>query len=170
MIPNKIIFSTLKGSLAIVIIGAILGGFLNLGLIKASINGELLKKIKDKQLGDLKNKTAQITFVELKEAKRLFDEKTTIFLDSRSAGDYRDSHIQGALGLPFISLVQDRTLAGRIIPDKNRLYIIYCSGEGCDLSVELAKELIALDYPNVRVLGEGYPGWAEAKYPVEPSR
>lgn len=170
MIPHKIIFPIMKGSLLIVIIGSILGGFLNLGLIKASINGELLEKIKQKQLADLKNKAIQIPFVELKEAKRLFDEKAAIFLDSRSKEDYRDSHIKEALALPLISLVQDRTLAGRIIPDKNRLYIIYCSGEGCDLSVELAKELIALDYPNVMVLGEGYPGWAEAKYPVEPSR
>ena len=170
MIPHKIIFPIMKGSLLIVIIGVILGVFFNLGLIKASINGELLEKIKQKQLADLKNKAIQIPFIELKEAKRLFDEKRAIFLDSRSAGDYRDSHIQGALGLPLISLVQDRTLAGRIIPDKIRLYIIYCSGEGCDLSVELAKELIALDYRNVKVLGEGYPGWAEAKYPVEPSR
>ena len=166
----EVMLSILKGSLVIVIIGVILGVFLNLGLIKASINGELPKKIKEKQLADLKNKALQIPFVELKEAKRLFKEKAAIFLDSRSAGDYRDSHIQGALGLPLISLVQDRTLAGRIIPDKNRLYIIYCSGEGCDLSAELAKELITLDYPNVKVLGEGYPGWAEAKYPVEPSR
>jgi rhodanese-related sulfurtransferase len=170
MISHKIIFSTLKGSLLIVIIGSILGGFLNLGLIKASTNGELLWRIKQKQLVKLKNKAAQIPFVELKEAKRLFDEKTAIFLDSRSAGDYRDSHIRGAIGLPLISLVQDRTLASKVIPDKNGLFIIYCSGEGCDLSVELAKELIALGYSNVKVLGEGYPGWAEAKYPVEPSR
>jgi rhodanese-related sulfurtransferase len=76
----------------------------------------------------------------------------------------------GARELPLISLVQNRGLAGKIIPDKTALYIVYCSGEGCDLSVELAKELIALDYPNVKVLGEGYLGWAEAKYPVEPSR
>jgi rhodanese-related sulfurtransferase len=170
MMRHEVIFLTLKGSLVIVIIGVILGVFFNLGLIKASINGELLEKIKQKQLADLKNKAIQIPFVELKEAKKLFDEKAAIFLDSRSKEDYRDSHIQEALALPLISLVQDRTLASRIIPDKNRLYIIYCSGEGCDLSVELAKELIALDYPNVRVLGEGYPGWAEAKYPVELSR
>jgi rhodanese-related sulfurtransferase len=170
MMRHEVIFLTLKGSLVIVIIGVILGVFFNLGLIKASINSELLEKIKQKQLADLKNKAIQIPFVELKEAKKLFDEKAAIFLDSRSKEDYRDSHIKDALALPLISLVQDRTLAGRIIPDKNRLYIIYCSGEGCDLSVELAKELIALDYPNVRVLGEGYPGWAEAKYPVELSR
>jgi rhodanese-related sulfurtransferase len=170
MMQHQVIFSALKGSLVIVITGVLLGGFFNLGFIKASINGELPKKIKEKQLADLKNKALQIPFVELKEAKRLFEEKAAIFLDSRSKEDYRDSHIQGAIALPLISLVQDRTLAGGIIPDKNRLYIIYCSGEGCDLSVELAKELIALDYRNIKVLGEGYPGWAEEKYPVEPSR
>jgi rhodanese-related sulfurtransferase len=166
----EVIFSTLKGSLVIVIIGVLLGVFFNLGLIKASINGELSRKIKEQQLADLKNKTIQIPFMKLQEAKRLFDENTAIFLDSRSKEDYRDSHIKGALTLPLLALVQDRTLAGRIIPDKNRLYVSYCDGGGCDLSVELAKELIALGYQNVNVLGEGYPGWAEAQYPVEPSR
>ena len=165
-----VISPTLKGSLAIVIIGIILGISFNLGLIKASVNGDLLMEIKERQMADLKDKANQIPFVELEEAKRFFDEKAALFLDSRSKEDYRDSHIKEAIALPLISLVQDKTLAGRIIPDKNRLYIVYCSGEGCDLSVELAKELIASGYSNVKVLGEGYPGWAKANYPVEPFR
>ncbi len=170
MMHYAVISPTLKGSLAIVIIGIILGVSFNPGLIKASVNGKLLMEIKEKQMAALKNKANQIPFVELEEAKRLFDEKAALFLDSRSKDDYRDSHIKEAIALPLISLVRDKTLADRIIPDKNRLYIVYCSGEGCDLSVELAKELIAFGYSNVKVLGEGYPGWAEADYPVEPFR
>ncbi|MCX5825503.1 MAG: rhodanese-like domain-containing protein [Deltaproteobacteria bacterium] len=111
-----------------------------------------------------------IPFIALKEAKKIFDERVAVFLDSRSSADYRDSHIQGARELPLVSLVQNRDLAGKIIPDKTASYIVYCSGEGCDLSVELAKELISLGYFNIKVLGEGYPGWTEARYPVEPSR
>ena len=106
----------------------------------------------------------------LKDAKKIFDERAAVFLDSRSSADYRDSHIQGARELPLVSLVQNRDLADKIIPDKTAPYIVYCSGEGCDLSVELAKELISLGYFNIKVLGEGYPGWAEARYPVESSR
>lgn len=170
MIRDWFNFPTLKGSLVIVIIGIILGVSFNLGLIKASVNGELLTEIKEKQMADLKNKADQIPFVKLEEAKRLYDEKAALFLDSRSKGDYRNSHIKEAIALPLISLVQDKTLADRLIPDKNRMYIVYCSGAGCDLSVELTKELIAFGYSNVKVLGEGYPGWAEARYPVEPYR
>jgi rhodanese-related sulfurtransferase len=121
-------------------------------------------------MADLKNKSGEIPFIALKEAKKIFDERGAVFLDSRSSADYRDSHIQGARELPLVSLVQNRDLAGKIIPDKTASYIVYCSGEGCDLSVELAKELISLGYFNIKVLGEGYPGWAEARYPVEPSR
>ena len=134
------------------------------------MNGELLQKIGQKQMADLKNNSAGIPFIALKEAKKIFDERSAVFLDSRSSADYRDSHIQGARELPLVSLVQNRDLAGKIIPDKSALYIVYCDGEGCDLSVELAKELISLGYFNIKVFGEGYPGWAEAMYPVEPSR
>jgi len=170
MLQRKMFYSALKGSLSILLVGIVLGGFLNQELIRASMNGELLKKIGQKQMADLKNNSSGIPFIALKEAKKIFDEGSAVFLDSRSSADYRDSHILGARELPLVSLVQNRDLAGEIIPDKTAPYIVYCSGEGCDLSVELAKELISLGYLNIKVLGEGYPGWAEAMYPVEPSR
>jgi rhodanese-related sulfurtransferase len=163
-------YSALKGVLSILLVGVALGGFLNQGFISASMNGELLKKIGQKQMADLKNKSGEIPFIALKEAKKIFDERGAIFLDSRSSADYRNSHIQGARELPLVFFVQNRDSADKIIPDKTALYIVYCDGEGCDLSVELAKELISLGYSKVEVLGEGYPGWAEAGYPVEPSR
>ena len=170
MLQRKMFYSALKGSLSILLVGIVLGGFLNQELIRASMNGELLKKIGQKQMADLKYKSDEIPFIVLKEAKKIFDERGAVFLDSRSSADYRDSHIQGARELPLVSLVQNRDLADKIIPDKTTPYIVYCSGEGCDLSVELAKELISRGYFNIKVLGEGYPGWAEARYPVEPSR
>jgi rhodanese-related sulfurtransferase len=170
MISHKVFYSALKGSLPILLVGVVLGGFLNQELIRASMNGELLKKIGQKQMADLKNKSGEIPFIALKEAKKIFDERGAVFLDSRSSADYLDSHIQGARKLPLVSLLQNRDLADKIIPDKTTPYIVYCSGEGCDLSVELAKELISRGYFNVKVLGEGYPGWAEARYPVESSR
>ena len=170
MLQRKMFYSALKGSLLILLVSIVLGGFLNQELIRASMNGDLLKKIGQKQMADLKNKSGGIPFIALKEAKKIFEEGGAVFLDSRSSADYRESHIQGARELPLVSLVQNRDLAGKIIPDKTALYIVYCDGEGCDLSVELAKELISLGYFNIRVFGEGYPGWAEARYPVESSR
>ena len=170
MLQRKMFYSALKGSLSILLVGVVLGGFLNQELIRASMNGELLKNIGQKQMADLIKKSGGIPFIALKEAKKIFDEGGAVFIDSRSSADYRESHIQSARQLPLVSLVQNRDLAGKIIPDKSTMYIVYCSGEGCDLSVELAKELIALGYLNIKVLGEGYPGWAEARYPIEPSR
>lgn len=169
MLQRKMFYSALKGSLSILLVGIILGGFLNQELIRASMNGELLKNIGQKQMADLINKSGGIPFIALKDAKKIFDEEGAVFLDSRSSADYRESHIKGALELPLVSLVQNQDLAGKIIPDKGAPYIVYCDGEGCDLSVELAKELISLGYFNIRVFGEGYPGWAQARYPVESS-
>ncbi|MCL6449408.1 MAG: rhodanese-like domain-containing protein [Armatimonadetes bacterium] len=53
------------------------------------------------------------------------------------------------------------------IPGQAAMLVTYCDGGECDLSVELAKELIDRGYSNVFVFGEGYPGWEEAGYPVE---
>ena len=170
MFQRSLVSTVAKESLLILLAGAILGGVLNQGLIRASFNGELLTKIGQKQAAELKTKAGQIPFIKLQEARSLFDGKAAVFVDSRSSTDYRESHVQGARGLPLVSLVQNRRLAEEILPDKSALYIIYCSGEGCDLSVELAKELISMGYPNVKVLGEGYPGWFEAGYPVESSQ
>jgi rhodanese-related sulfurtransferase len=170
MFEGKLFYSTLKGSLLIVLVGIVVGGFLNQRLIRASMNGELMTQIVQKQMADVKSKAGEIPFISLKESKRMFDEGGAVFLDARSSADYRDSHIQGARGLPLVSLIQNKNSADKIIPDKTVLYIVYCDGEGCDLSVELAKELISLGYAKVEILGEGYPGWAEASYPVQSSR
>ena len=170
MFEGKLFYSTLKGSLVIILAGIVIGGFLNQGLIKASMNGELMTQIAQKQMADVKNKAGEIPFIALKESKRMFDEGSAVFLDARSSADYRDSHIQGARDLPLVSLVQNRDSADKIIPDKTARYIVYCDGEGCDLSVELAKELVSLGYAKVEILGEGYPGWAKAGYPVQSSR
>jgi rhodanese-related sulfurtransferase len=167
---TTLVSAILKESLVILLAGTVLGGFLNQGLIRASMNGQLLTRIGQRQMADLKEKAAHIPFVQLEEARRMFNERTAIFVDSRSSADYRESHIQAARSLPLVSLVQNRRLAGAIIPDQTARYIVYCSGGGCDLSVELAKEFLSFGYSNVEVLGEGYPGWLEAGYPVEPSR
>jgi hypothetical protein len=46
----------LKESLVIMLVGAVLGGFLNRGLIRSSMNGELLTRIEQKQTSDFENK------------------------------------------------------------------------------------------------------------------
>jgi rhodanese-related sulfurtransferase len=170
MLQRTLVSTIVKESLVILLAGTVVGDFLNQGLIRASMNGQLLTRIGQRQMADLKEKAAHIPFVQLDEARRFFNERTAIFVDSRSSADYRESHIQGARGLPLVSLIQNRRLAEAIIPDKTARYIVYCSGGGCDLSVELAKELLSLGYSKVAVLGEGYPVWFEAGYPVEPSR
>jgi rhodanese-related sulfurtransferase len=151
----------------IVLAGTILGVVVNHKLIGESMNGKLFPQIEKEQMNELKANADQIPFIELKVAKKLFNQKAAIFVDSRSAIDYSESHIQDAQSLSLISFIADPQLADEILPDRTALYIIYCSGGGCDMSVELAKELISHGYSNVEVLGEGYPGWFDAGYPVE---
>jgi rhodanese-related sulfurtransferase len=159
-----------KETLVILLAGIVLGGFINQKLIRASINGELFNQIGKKQMADLKAKTAQIPFIELKEAKKLFDQGAAIFVDARSVGDYEEAHIKGARGLSLISLIENPYLAEKILPEKTDLYVVYCSGGGCDLSVELAEELLSRGYSKIEIMGDGYPGWFKAGYPVESSK
>ncbi len=119
MFQRMFVSTLVKESLLILLAGAILGGVLNQGLIRASFNGELLTKIGQKQTAELETKAGQIPFIKLQEARALFNKRAAVFVDSRSSTDYRESHIQGARGLPLVSLVQNRRLAGEVLPDKS---------------------------------------------------
>jgi 3-mercaptopyruvate sulfurtransferase SseA len=45
--------------------------------------------------------------------------------------------------------------------------VTYCDGETCSLSEDLAKELMAMGYKQVKVLLNGWTRWNEAGLPVE---
>jgi rhodanese-related sulfurtransferase len=104
--------------------------------------------------------------ISFKEAKKLFMEKSALFMDARSMDDYAKGHIPGALSLPwhdvdlrFIEVTED------ISPDK--LIITYCEDVTCDLSCDLALFLLDMGFKNVRVLLDGWAVWLKNCLPVE---
>jgi rhodanese-related sulfurtransferase len=163
----------LKETLLIVVAAVLLGGVVNHSMVMASIKGELIPLIQQQQLTALKTKAQQISseiqFVDLISAKKLFDERQAKFLDARDPDIYARGHIVGALELPITSVVRGDISLDQILPDKEAILVTYCDGGECDISVELAKELLDHGYSNVFVLGEGYPGWEASGYPVETS-
>ena len=104
--------------------------------------------------------------VSLDEAKALWLDKQVVFLDARSQQDFAQGHIQGAWNIPWQSFDE---YAGRIFDNlpENANVVTYCDGEHCSLGEDLAKELLSMGYPNVKVLLNGWTRWQEAGLPGE---
>ena len=94
-------------------------------------------------------------------AKKMYD-LGILFIDAREMEEYNESHITGAILEPAVS----GELTKVSPPDKPLL--TYCSGGHCDLSFELAMELMEeWNYEKVFVYKGGLPDWEEAGYPVD---
>jgi mono/diheme cytochrome c family protein/rhodanese-related sulfurtransferase len=83
-----------------------------------------------------------------------------ILLDARPVGDYRTSHITGALNLPFYEL--DNWL-DRLPTDT--FIVPYC---GCPHAVsgQALNALRAAGFTNNAILDEGFYVWEDSRYPV----
>ena len=103
--------------------------------------------------------------VSLDEARNLCLDKKAIFLDARSPEDYARGHIRCAQNIPWQSFDEYIDRVFETIPD-NAWIVIYCDGEHCSLSEDLAKELLSMGYENVKVLLNGWTRWLEAGLPV----
>ena len=84
----------------------------------------------------------------------LDDQKMTI-IDARPIADYLDEHIDGAISLPFYEI---ENYAEQLDPDV--FTITYC---GCPHAVsgQAADALIALGFPKVAILDEGFYEWRD---------
>ena len=104
--------------------------------------------------------------ISLSEAKKLFLQRSVVFIDARPQDDYEKGHIKGALGLPwkevdrnFMQVTED------ISPDTP--IITYCDGEICELSHNLAIFLLDMGFRNVKILVNGWALWKEEGLPIE---
>ena len=95
-------------------------------------------------------------------AKDLFDEGGCVFLDVRTAREYKMGHIPGSIhierGLLEFKITDQ-------IPDKDAQIITYCKvGERGSLA---AHTLVRMGYKNVINIEGGWVPWEKAGYPVE---
>ena len=102
--------------------------------------------------------------INLEFAKYLFDEKSCIFIDARDAEDYEAGHIENAINIPY-DYYEDYEEVMKGLDDKG-IYIIYCSGEECSLSIDLADHLYNEKLIDKLLIFEGgWPEWRDAGYP-----
>jgi rhodanese-related sulfurtransferase len=104
--------------------------------------------------------------VKLAYVKRFFDAGGALFVDAREAPEYAEGHIAGALSVPFDDAVKNPAL---LDPFKKagKPLILYCGGGDCELSKDLAKNMLADGIRKVLVFTDGLPVWKAAGYPME---
>ena len=80
--------------------------------------------------------------------------------------EYEVGHIQGALLLPYEEF-DDFFIDVSEKINTDTILITYCSGEECDLSINLAYELYDMGYKNILIFHGGWDLWDAKGYPVE---
>lgn len=95
----------------------------------------------------------------------------TLFIDARDTDEYLCGTIPGSVNLPFDYLPEDNlehyidSSLGFI--SKEQAMIIFCSGEECDLSLHLGRNLQAFDYTNVSIFFGGAREWEIFELEIE---
>ena len=102
--------------------------------------------------------------ITLDQALELY-QKGTVFVDAREPEYYQEGHIKGAWNIPFfLELVfKLDSLQGKDAP-----MVIYCSGDECGSSEDLAYELQAEGFSNLHVFKGGWTAWNTSGHPIEP--
>jgi rhodanese-related sulfurtransferase len=105
-----------------------------------------------------------VTEIDRKELKQKLDHpKKSLLVEALPADQFRNLHLPGALSMP---VDQVRSLATELLPNKDVEVIVYCAGPTCHASSDVAKDLDALGYTNVRHYVGGKQDWIKAGLPV----
>ncbi len=105
------------------------------------------------------------------EVQRILADGSAILLDARKRAEFVSGHIAGAknvappAGAPpsaYVGAVE-QLLGG----DKTKALVLYCNGAHCQASRQLADQLAAAGFTNVRRYQLGIPMWRALNGPVE---
>ena len=98
--------------------------------------------------------------------KYFFDNKKAVLVDAREAEEFELGHIAGAINIPFDYYDEYMDTIDALKYDD--IFIIYCSGGECSLSLDLADVFFGEKaFENVFVFEGGLPAWEDAGYPTE---
>lgn len=157
-------------ALILCVFSAAVGLSLNFKLIFNAFSGKAVstsaKSIIDKSV--VNNSDTENTFpfpIELDELDELLA-AGALLVDSRNSADFQESHLAGAISLPFATqgdLLED--FRSQVSIDQT--LVIYCSGYGCTDSFDLGVLLMQAGYTDVLVYEGGFPEWRDAGRPLE---
>ena len=148
----------------IVVFSAVIGLIWNRSLLTSAWRGELAQQAQAAPRGE--ELPMPVGLVQVKE---MFDAKQAVIIDARSAANFSDGHIAGALTLPLEEARKNpahplKSLKVKLPTDAT--IIAYCNGFSCHDSMDLGKILMRAGYASVYIFEGGFPEWHDAGYPV----
>ncbi len=112
------------------------------------------------------NKNIQI--LNLSDTKKIFEEKSAVFVDARPKSQYIEGHIQGAVNIP-VYVFYDYIENFMLNHNETTPIITYCSSKNCTDSSMLAQYFFDMDYKNIKIFIDGFDKWEEKGYKIETS-
>ena len=108
--------------------------------------------------------SVKIEIITVDQAYEIYSsDKECLFVDVRNEGEYKGSHIEGAILIPVKEIEANLDK----IP-KDKIVIVYCNGKGCEKSSKAARILVQNGYTQVFSIGGlGIYEWIDKGYPVE---
>jgi len=79
-----------------------------------------------------------------------------VLVDARSAGEYADGHITGAISVPAHA---DETALAALPSDKATQLITYCGGPACGARSAVGRAAQKLGFTKIAEYQGGYPEW-----------
>ena len=104
-------------------------------------------------------------FVTLEDAAAKYQSPDIIFVDSRDPEDFKYGHIKRAINIPF-DYIDDYWDDYIESLDRSRGYVVYCSGNECETSLNLGRYLSSWGFPHVYIFYGGWHEWEENGLPV----
>ncbi|MFC1475288.1 rhodanese-like domain-containing protein, partial [Candidatus Zixiibacteriota bacterium] len=110
-------------------------------------------------------------FIAVDVAQMEFSMGQAMFVDAREFEEFECGTIPGSVNIPFDYLPEDNldkyidSALGQVPLDKH--LIIFCSGEECDLSLHLARNLQDLNYTKLSIFFGGAREWENFELEIE---
>ncbi len=153
----------------VLLLAAALGLGLQWQLVRLSWTGGLPAYLETQREQRLQREFQGIKTLNLGQAYEIFQKGQALFVDARSAEEYAELHIPGAVNLSRERLDQEggRAVAG--IPTEREL-VVYCGMSSCEAALRVAEKLQSLGYSRVQVFMGGFRAWDDAGYPADISK
>ncbi|HUV30267.1 MAG TPA: rhodanese-like domain-containing protein [Acidobacteriota bacterium] len=109
-------------------------------------------------------------FIDVNVAQLEFYAGDALFVDARSAEEFECGTIPGSINIPFEYLPEDLPAYYDSVFEgvsRDRSIVVFCSGEECDLSLYLGRNLQDFNYTRVFIFFGGAREWGKYGLDVE---
>jgi rhodanese-related sulfurtransferase len=112
------------------------------------------------------NEVVQVGTVTVEQAYQYFLQGAQ-FIDARSEDKFIEGHVEGAWLLAYSAFASSGYPEVLEYLDPSLTTVIYCEGGECESSKLVARQLLLVEFTELKILTTGFPAWSEAGKPVK---